>query len=229
MPKISWPKELDSIGWLVTTVVAVAGIGFAVLVVSWKGETPSLGDWGDYLGGFFAAIAFVWLIVGHLHSQKRIEEGQKDLNTQMAFTQEVVSSLARLAMSAQLQDAARMADMLPVFVPKGAKGTMVGRSAGMVHPVSWHVQLQNEGEGVRLTGVTPMTEGVEVTVDKLGACPRNTIFVVNFGAKQPIKDFGKIACAIDFEDKIGRVGWAEIVVTFSNSHVDVKCQMGKRA
>ncbi len=82
MYKPSWPKDLDDAGWLTTYLVGGFGIGFTILVIWWKNEMPSLGDWGDYLGGIFAAIGFIWLIVAHVNSQRRIEEGQKELENQ---------------------------------------------------------------------------------------------------------------------------------------------------
>ena len=222
-------KRLDSKGWLLTALVAAVGIGLGVLVICWKWEMPSLGDWGDYLGGIFAAIAFIWLIVGHLHSQKRIEEGQKDVVNQMALTQEVVASLARLAASATLQDAARMAEMLPVFAVQRSHGTVLDRSTAMIRPVSWHVAFRNEGEGVTLTEVLPRTEGATVSVERLGGCARNTMFTLNFKAEKPISALGKLRCVLRFEDQLKRAGYAEIGVSPDNGAVEVEVRMGSPA
>src|SRR5262249_17669641 len=199
MYKPSWPKELDDAGWLATYLVGGFGIVFGGLAIWWKDEKPSLGDWGDYLGGIFAAIGFIWLIVAHVNSQRRIEEGQKDLENQMAFTQEVVASLARLAMSAQLQDAAAMANMLPVFTTQGSNGTILSRSAAAVHPTSWHVQARNEGDGVTLIDVIPRTNGVHVSLEHPGPCPLNGTCRINYSAGSPIKALQKLKCYLRFK------------------------------
>jgi hypothetical protein len=225
MYKPSWPKELDDAGWLATYLAAGAGVVLCIVVIAVKREMPSLGDWGDLVGGIFAAIGFIWLIVAHVNSQRRIEEGQKDLENQMAFTQEVVASLARLAMSAQLHDAAKMAEMLPVFVSHGSGGTGISSNTVMAQPVSWHVRLKNEGNGVKLVGAESHTDGVHVTVERLGPCPKDAMFTVNFNSGGPIRMLGRLRCVLRFQDQIKRGGYADMVVTVPDGHGAVECHM----
>lgn len=227
MYKPSWPKELDDAGWLATYVVGGFGIGLMILVIWWKNEMPSLGDWGDFLGGIFAAIGFIWLIVAHVNSQRRIEEGQKDLENQLAFTQEAVTSLVRLAMSAQLQDAATMANMHPVFVKQNSSGTVLRTELASIRPVSWDVSFRNQGEGVKLTNIEPRTAEVQVDIQNLGACPNGAMFIIQLRAAKPIREFGSITCRLRYQDKIQRGGYADISVGFPNGDVDVQYHMGE--
>jgi len=224
--KPSWPKELDDAGWLTTYIVAAIGAVLCIVVISVKQEMPSFGDWGDFLGGIFAAIAFVWLIVAHINSQRRIEEGQKELKDQVALTQEVVASLSRLALSARLQDATTLAEMLPEFVIDASGGS--GTNATVpIQPVSWKVRLKNQGKGVKLTGGESHTSGVKVAVQRLGACPNDEMVTVEFHSDGPIKTLGKLKCVLRFQDQLERCGFANIVVELSSGRVDVECRMGE--
>jgi len=207
--------------------VTAVGIVFAIIVLGQSTAPASLGDWGDYLGGIFAAFGFIWLIVAHVHGQRQIRDGQKDLENQMALTQEVVASLSRLAMSAQLQDAVRMVELLPVFTDSGSGGTAINPHSVMSIPVSWHARLENQGEGVTLVEAISRTEGVTVTVDRLGACPKGKMFVVNFASKGPIKKLGNLRCYLRFEDQLQRGGYADMTVDTNTPHTEVSCHMGE--
>lgn len=227
MYKPSWPKDLDDAGWLTTYLVGGFGIGFTILVIWWKNEMPSLGDWGDYLGGIFAAIGFIWLIVAHVNSQRRIEEGQKELENQARLHPRGGRIACQARHDAQLQDAAKMADMLPVFVKQSSSGTVLRPGVALIHPVSWDVSFRNEGEGVMLTSIEPRSDGVQATIQSLGACPRNAMFLIQLKAGKPIREFGTVACRLRFQDKIQRGGYADIAVRFPNGEIDVRCLMGE--
>ena len=226
MCNLTWSKSPDSIGWIITALVVIIGIALGAYVIWWKQESPTLGDWGSCLGGVFAALAFVWLIIGHLYTQRRIEEGQKDVVSQMKLTQDVVASLARLAMSHQLHDAAKMAEMLPVFVEQDSQGTTQGANIAMVRPLSWHTSFRNEGMGVKLTRADSETNEVVISIEQLGDCPRGGMFVVNFKSSTPINCLGPLKCILFFDDHLSRTGHALISVNTVDGSSNSQVKMG---
>lgn len=231
MWKPELPTDPEDAGWFVTYSVAFFGVAFCAVVIIWKQDMPSLGDWGDYLGGIFAAIGFIWVVVAHLISQARIEEGQTETRNQMelnreqiALTQQIVSSLGRIAMSSQLQDATTLRDTLPVFAQTDSTGTSTGRNTTAIIPISWTLRFRNEGGGVKLLGVESRTQGVAVNSNKGDAFPNGAVLILQFTSKEPIRDYGQVICDVKFEDLLQRIGRAKVTLDTSTgiSSVEIK-------
>lgn len=200
---------MNRMGVLATSGILLLAVIFPCFLPT-PATPPGLGDWGDYLAAVIAAIAFVWLIVGHLHNQKQILENQKDLKDQMILTREIIGALTRIASSTQVKAAEALVKAQPVFVEVDGTGPSRREMVVSARPVGGHINFRNMGDGVTLVSVESKTEGLRCTLkDAGGVCINNGVFTVEVVTDGPIKAIGKIGFVVTFKDNFERMGIAK--------------------
>jgi hypothetical protein len=190
---------------------------------------PALGDWGSFLQALAAALAFIWLVYGQYENQKAARENQKSLESQMEITRELVGALTRIASGTQVQAADVLANALPQFSHLSSTGAPLGRGAVAIHPSNGYLAFRNDGDGVTLMSIESRTDGLDVKLERPGACPKGGLFKVWVASRGELRALGTMRVLITFKDKFGRMGWAEITIHSFERPPDVALGMGHSA
>lgn len=170
---------------------------------------PSLGDWGDYIGGAMAMIAFIWLIAGHYETQRQLADANRDLALQSEATREVVAALATVAAASKLQVGEVFANAAPVFVPTSALAVDVNGVSFRVDNSSGYIAFRNDGALAKLVGVVSLEAHVSATLDGNRLCPTGGVFKLIVKSTKPMKQSGPITLVVSFDNKLGVRGWAK--------------------
>ncbi len=72
---------MERIGVILTT-LWVTLIGYIIYLKADQAVSLSLNEWGDFLGGITAPIAFLWLIIGYALQRKELKMNTDALNGQ---------------------------------------------------------------------------------------------------------------------------------------------------
>jgi hypothetical protein len=144
----SWIRAHRGIcGGLIATALYVAALA-SILPPSWITQLRggiALNEIGDFLGGVFAPLAFLWLVVGILQQQEEITQNTRALFLQEKALQEQVSETRALVgqgreeldRTKRLQRPAMVLDFRGQIVPAGAGGVFLP------------LQLENRGARAR--------------------------------------------------------------------------------
>lgn len=171
---------------------------------------PSLGDWGDYLGGAIAIVAFLWLIAGHLENQRQIADSNRDVQIQLELTREVVGALAVIAAGTKVQAQEVLADAAPLVVFVGSTGSNTGRNVVAAVPTSGHFSFRNDGPAITLESVSVHRQEVTCGLEGNRLCPTGSLFRIVVSSKKPLRDLWPIEMTLVYKDKFGTTGWIKI-------------------
>lgn len=152
-------QELVTIGARRTksgAILTIVWLGLSVALVLWKRDTVGnlgLNDWGDFLAGVSAPIAFLWLVLGYLQQGDELKQNtaalraqEEQLRLQVLESRELVEQyrrhaeashqLLKLEIEKQQEEKERVGRLLaPSFVVEEQLGT----HAEMV------VKIRNDG------------------------------------------------------------------------------------
>lgn len=171
---------------------------------------PSLGDWGDFIAGAMAIIAFIWLIAGHHETQQQLVATNRDLEIQSEATREVVSALATIAAANKVQVGDLFADAQPIFVPMGSLATDIDSVTFRVNKAAGYVSVRNEGALAKLIGVRSLQPDMTAELRASPLCPTGCEFRIVVQSAKPLKTAGPLAIVLEFDDKLQTRGWARI-------------------
>ena len=103
-------KRLTIVGFFLTGAWALA---FARVLYVNSGDlgAMSLNEWGDFLAGAFAPLAFFWLVVGYFQQGEELHLNTKALHAQQEELHQQVKETALLAKAAGEQAQAAQADL----------------------------------------------------------------------------------------------------------------------
>lgn len=191
------------------------------LPIAW----PTLGDWGDFLGAAVAAIAFVWLIVGHFHNQQQIIDGQAQANNQLGLTRELVGALGRIAAINQVQAAAELAEGEPKFTYVGL--TNAGQVTGNFSPNAGEnaAKFRNEGGGIEILSIAAKTADLTCTTNSLIVL-RGQDVSITLKSPNPLPTLGKLDYVLVFRDNFARIGRLVFHADGIHSAHEVETRMG---
>ena len=129
-----------------------------IYVATDQGSHPvRLNEWGDFFAGFFAPVAFLWLVLGYLQQGEELRHQAEELRNSVEQQKQLVE-VTRLQANAEIdalrheRERIRLAG-LPKFIMGG-----VGASFSGVH-TTYHASIENVGNTatlVRLTFGPPM-------------------------------------------------------------------------
>lgn len=216
--------------WLIiaTAVVAIVFVGIPFFVPHDAGKwPPSLGDWGDYIGGAMALIAFIWLMAGHLQNQEQIASSNRDMQTQLEMTREVVGALATIAAGNKVQASEVLADAKPLFVFVGSTGDNLSRNTTAARPVAGNLSFRNEGAFVTLVAARVNNPELTCQIEGNSLCATGSVFKVHVLSKAPLKSMGPFEIAVEYKDKFQISGWASIRVKSFGEAPEVQHQGGR--
>ena len=200
---------MNKLAWIFTAfLICVAGV--VAILIPKGSNAPSLGDWGDYIGGLAGTLALIWLIVGHFQNQAGIRETKEDLKTQLELTQDVAAALSRIAAGTQVQAAGILADSEPQFVHLSSTedGMHQYQFKAKSNVSAGYLAFRNDGEPVTLVGIESASEGVNVELERTGPCLRGQTFKINIESTRPLHSTRNIDFVIHFDDKFKRRGTA---------------------
>lgn len=218
----SLPKGPTELGWFLTVLVGGLGVNFLLFMLTQKHESPSLGDWGDYFGGLVSSIALIWLVVAHTAGERRLNDSQEDMRVQLSLTQGAVASLSTLAESAHTQLRLIAAQMAPVFVSTSSSGGTIGAGVARTRPNDWTVAFRNEGGTVFLGGVEGGGDGVDVTLESSGMCPKGGVFRIVIMADESLNTPRLIAVRLAYRDFLSQESTVLIRISFPDGGVSVE-------
>lgn len=124
-----------------------------------KAESPSkLNEWGDFFAGFFAPLAFLWLVLGYLQQGEELRQSSEALRLQAAELKNSVEqqsqmvSISREQLKHEIEvfreeSVQRREAFRPRFVPEFGGST----GGGTVDSTTYTLRLQNLGAIVTKT------------------------------------------------------------------------------
>lgn len=213
---------------IISLFIIVAAFATAwTFVTDPEATSPSLGDWGDFIGGFAALITLIWLIDGHFENRKEINESRRDLAEQLRLTREVVGTLTRIASSSQVQAGEVLAEAKPRFQFAGSTGENLSSSTVATRPTSGRVSFKNVGGPVFLDAIESLDANIVPSLEQKGQCHSDSSFNIHIKSMGPLKNAGAIQLRLRFRDKFERHGFAEIRIRAFDATPDVVVHMGQ--
>jgi hypothetical protein len=216
--------------WLLVGTFAVAVL-FAVVPFFVSRDPskwpPSLGDWGDYLGGAMALIVFLWLVAGHLENQRQIADANRDMETQLELTREVAGALATIAAGSKVQAQEALARAAPLFVFLGSTGEPLSRHTVAARPMSGYFSFRNDGSHVTFTGVRVTRPELRCRIEGGDQCGPGDTFKIRVASEQPLKGIGPIEMIVTYEDKFKISRWARITARSFEGTPDIDYGTGQ--
>lgn len=216
--------------WLLICLTMSVVILFAIIPIALPRSDanwpPSLGDFGDYIGGAVAMIVFMWLVAGHFENQKHIANTNRDIEIQLDLTREVVGALATIAAGNKVQASEVRAGASPLFVHIGSTGQQSGRHMVAVHPTSGHFSFRNEGSHVRLVSVRLNSNDLNCKIEGNQMCGTGSTFRLFVASAKPLQNAWPMELTVLFENKIKISGWAKIRVKSFEDTPDIAYGVG---
>ena len=213
---------------LVFVTIGVLGCGlYAVKFL--EPSSPTMGDWGDYIGGLVGIATLIWLVVGHIETQVELQQSKEDLRQQAEFTQEAIGALARIASGTQVQAAEVLADAEPLFVHTSsttiASGMKKFQMRSMVQ--SGYIALRNEGGSVSVVEVKTFCEDFTAKFEGPHILNRGTTFRLILNSKKGLNASGNLNFLINFKDRFGRAGSVSLTAPSFEASPTIKTTMGR--
>lgn len=160
--------------------IAVGAIHFMVYPEIYAGLSPN--EWGDTLAGFFAPLAFLWIIVAYLQQGDELRQNtealrlqEKELAAQVKETRRhVETAQERLELERERRleaQEARKQEIQPVFEPRGGRGRGGG---GMTMDVrntggdALDISVEIDGKSLNVKGGDYVRGGSEFKVSVPG-------------------------------------------------------------
>lgn len=218
---------LNKCAWFFSLILLGAAIGLP-LVIPDNGNARTLGDWGDYVGGFAATIALIWLIVGHYQNQREIRDTKRELQDQAELTQEVVGALTRIASSQQVQAADVLTGAEPIFQHVSSTPAAPGRHWIQIRPTvdTGYLEFLNAGGTVKLTKVESQNDTITAQLERPGIYQNGCRFKVLVKSSGPIVETRGIDIRLFFEDRLKRPGAALITAPRFDASPSIEIDMG---
>lgn len=216
-------KRLTGIGFLVTAVwLFIFG---AILANAWSSASQmDLNEWGDFLSGFMAPLALLWLVIGYfLQSQELnvntavLKAQQEELRRQVEETAVLAKNSDRQAKAAEkalelsTQERAayeyndRLRRRLRLRI-SGGRNTTAGTA---------QTQLQNIGEPVTNVVVTDAASDVRIHRGKMIHTDDAVVFSWPAGMPMPM------TFSIDYNDSANRRRRERFQITVQNELVSL--------
>lgn len=152
-----------TIGVIITVIWLVAMVTFAVYDLTLtKAMKPH--EWGDFFAGFFAPLAFLWLVLGYLQQGQELQLSTQALQLQAEELKNSVEQQRELVEVTRLQvDAEREALHSERLARKeAAKPSFIIKSVGGSNgSFGCHYQLSISNAGNNASEVRVVVEGVE--------------------------------------------------------------------
>lgn len=178
--------------------------------------TPN--EWGDFFGGIFAPLAFLWLVLGYLQQGEELRLSTKALNLQAEELKHSVEQQRELVEvtrqqvesdreALKLEFLARQEAAKPVFVIKNAGGSF---SPGQA---SYGISVNNAGNTV--TEVLGYLEGLgddKIMLFDVGMFARLGQIQAKINLTPPFPETG-LRLSITYIDALGQSGYNTFNVT----------------
>lgn len=146
------------------TIVSVIWIGGMVTLAVTQKRPDELNAWGDFFAGFFAPLAFLWLVLGYLQQGEELRQSTEALRLQAAELKNSVEQQSQLVAVSreQMQQELRALEeererrrdtARPKFVPVSGMSTFTG---GVTSHEITVTNVGNAATHVRLTFNPPI-------------------------------------------------------------------------
>ncbi|WP_431046715.1 hypothetical protein [Roseateles sp. L2-2] len=100
-------------------IVTAIWLGVMVGLLFVANRPDKLNEWGDFCAGFFAPLAFMWLVLGYLQQGEELRQNTVALEQQLLELRQTVEvgrdQLAEVRMAAKREKAERIQALRPIF------------------------------------------------------------------------------------------------------------------
>ena len=183
---------------------------------------PTVGEWGDFIGGTGTLLALVWAIGGFMFNDMQIRETQKDIQDQLEIFRSAVGSLTYIAASMQVNAADILAESKPKITPLGSLN--LEQTSRMTVPARGKkgaINFRNDGHPVTLNSVESKAGDWSVTLSPRGVVRQGCTFQLQLETQDSIADGGPVHVVVRFETYLSVGGWFDIRMECAGLHVAV--------
>ncbi len=205
--------DLKSILWIATALILIVAVAVPFLVLhGGNNRPPSLGDWGDFIGGMGTLLAIVWAIGGYLFNHMQIHGTQKDIEGQLELFQSAIGSLNRIAATMQGRFAESVAEAMPILVATGSMGQVPGPGNRFmpIRTNNWYIDLRNDGVPFTLLSIKSMQSDWTIVNPNTGIVRSGQSFRLRLDTNKDHKDRGTIFLIFHFQNSLGMCGWFDL-------------------
>ncbi|SIN88364.1 hypothetical protein SAMN05444166_1430 [Singulisphaera sp. GP187] len=173
---------------------------------------PTLGDWGDYLGGMGTLLALIWAIGGYFYVHLENRETQQVIEDQLDINRSSVGALTQIAAKMQAEFAEAVDAATPRFVSLGSLAPTPDPTNRFVRAISptGYIELRNDGAGVMIHSVESRLGTWKIQLQKTGFIRHGEQLKLLVETEKNIRAGGPIQAIIRFENRLAMHGWFEV-------------------
>lgn len=221
---------------VVATAIWLSGIGLLAYVQRTQFVSMDPNEWGDFLAGAFAPLAFFWLVIGYLQQGEELRVSSKALQLQAEELKNSVEQQRELVEVTRLQvesereefahqKAIHQESLRPKFIPVGSGGAFSGDGKS-----KYNITLTNSGNTA--TEVSVEIEIGENQIKKLGSfavCERGFQQQLSLSLPNPYPINTGHKFRIEFRDLLGIFHQVEFSVSRVSDHPHSSLTFGRAA
>ena len=196
------------------SVITVVVLVFAAFLLIRHGKPLTISEWGDFLAGFAAVLAFVWLVLGYAQQAEELHLNTKALTDQANETKELVEQARtqgyRLAEQVMLQRE-QFEHARDYERRRGMPQFLVKRFHTDTTHHGYHVEFNNDGPSVTLRGAESQTAKV-TGLEPAGMAKQGTEFTLTFTHLGAAAGQGGVV-VLEVRDKLWQTWHVELVYT----------------
>lgn len=150
---------MNKLGGILTAAIIIVAVIFVAL--DWcAAKAMTLNEWGDFIAGFAAMLAFLWLVLGYYQQNKELKQNTEMLRLQRQEMEELVATTREqtdsMVKTQSLDRIARIRDAQPVFDYSRVSVDLTE------NPDSLSIVVTNTGKHVAIRRITA-SEPAEIT------------------------------------------------------------------
>lgn len=173
---------------------------------------PSLGDWGDYIGGMGTLLAIIWAIGGYFCSYIDNQKNQEDIKEQLDISRSAVGALSQIAAKMGKDFEETKATAMPRFVSLGSLAPASVPTSRFIQPITptGYIELRNDGAGVVVYSVESQSENWKARLQRTGFIRPGEHLKILFETTGKARIGGPISAVVRFETRLAMSGWFNV-------------------